>query len=82
MARRLVNICACSEIPRLNEMIVERTQNLPAVISCLDPQTITGNEPELQQAEVIVTEPHYAPNWLYGLTNLKLVLGTWAGVDR
>ena len=74
-------VCVLTQIPNLVSLLTARCVSMAHVVS-LDPTRVTGKEPEIQEAEVIVSEPHFAPLWLYGLPNLKLVHGTWAGIDR
>lgn len=51
-------------------------------ISEVDAFKTSGEEPEIKEADIIISDPHLANLWIQGLPNLRAVLGTWAGVDR
>lgn len=70
------------EIPGVLEPIQNHFGDRLAKINIVNPRTAQGNEPELQEADIIITEPHYAKLFINGFPQLKVVLGTWAGVDR
>lgn len=81
MAAKNLSVCVVSEIPNLFEAVKAACMNRVFRTSFVNPETATGSEPDLQQADIIVTEPHHCHLWLYNLPNLKMVQGTWSGID-
>lgn len=76
-------VCVASEVPRLAEILKGRCSHLLAKVTSVDPKAVKPSDAALiEEAEVIISEPHNAQLWLNKGPNLKLVHGTWAGIDR
>jgi len=76
-------VCVLSEIPKVADVIRQSCSTVVSKVTSVEPDNITEKDVKLlDEAEVIVSEPHFARHWLYGRPNLKLVHGTWAGIDR
>lgn len=77
---KLPKVCVLSVIPRLHSLLSVRCKDLASSVTEVNPNAVDRSV--LEQADIIVSEPDLSEHWVYGLPNLKLMQGTFAGVDR